>query len=229
MKKYLAVIFLFWFAAQAMAETSTIALEKVHTSSRDIESIKRGAKFFAANCMACHTLIYLRYDTLAQQAGVTYEKMPLNVKNWPLNVTPPDLSLAASAYGVDWLYTYLHSFYTDTTRPFGVNNLLRPNTAMPGMLVPYQGQQVLVKDFDSKQKVFNHQLQWYDVLQLQSPGSMTPQQFDATITDVVNFLAYAAEPYKNAQHTLGYWVIGFLLVLFVLTYLLKQAYWRGKK
>ena len=79
-------------------------------------------------------MIYLRYDKIAQEAGITYEKMPINVKTWPYGVTPPDLSLEADVRGVDWIYTYLHSFYQDSSRPTGVNNLLVPNTAMPDIV-----------------------------------------------------------------------------------------------
>ena len=39
-------------------------------------------------------------------------------------VSPPDLSVIARARGADWLYSYFLSFYSDPSRPFGVNNLV---------------------------------------------------------------------------------------------------------
>lgn len=229
MMKYFLLIILLVFSSIASAQESEIALEHVSIDSHDMKSIKRGAKFFATNCMVCHTLIYLRYNKLAAEAGITYEKMPINVKSWPLDVVPPDLSLETDRRGVDWVYTYLHSFYMDPSRPTGVNNLVLPNTAMAGIIAPYQGQQVLVKNEKESQHIFGGHYQWYDLVELKSKGSMTPQEFDATITDVVNFLAYAAEPFHNEQMRIGYWVIGFLLVLFVLVYLLKKEYWKDLK
>jgi ubiquinol-cytochrome c reductase cytochrome c1 subunit len=211
------------------AEDISIALEKAPVNMNDIQSIKRGAKFFATTCMACHTLIYLRYNKLAEEAGITYEKMPVNVKTWPLGVKPPDLSLEANVRSVDWIYTYLHSFYTDTTRPYGVNNLVFPNTAMMGVLVPQQGQLVLASDFKLVHGLYDRQPQWYNVLEYQSQGSMSPEQFDQLVTDIVNFLDYAADPYQVEQHRLGYYVLAFLLIFFVLVFLLKQAYWRDVK
>ncbi len=225
MKKYFIFVLLFLMQGMVFAEDN-IALEKVKINLRDKQSIARGAKFFAANCMACHTLIYLRYNKVARDAGITYEKMPIHVTAWPFGITPPDLSLTANSRGVDWIYTYLHSFYVDPQRPTGFNNLLIPNTAMSGILVVYQGRQVLATDLKNSRLVFGRQLQWYDELELQSSGTMTPQEFDATITDVVNFLAYAAEPYHNERVRIGYWVIGFLFILFVLTYFLKKEYWK---
>jgi len=211
------------------AETETIQgleLAKAPINRQDIESIKRGAKFFATTCMTCHTAIYLRYDKLAQEAGVIYEKMPLNVKSWPYSVTPPDLSLEASVRGVDWIYTYLHSFYKDTSRPTGVNNLVFPNTAMPDIVAPYQGDQVLIEK--PGHDLYGH-VEWYDAVKLTQQGSMSPEQFDQLTADITNFLAYAAEPYRAEQHQIGLWVIGFLCILFVMMYLLKREYWKDVK
>jgi ubiquinol-cytochrome c reductase cytochrome c1 subunit len=202
-------------------------LAKAPINRADMSSVKRGAKFFATNCMSCHTLIYLRYDPIAQEAGITYDKMPINVKSWPYGVTPPDLSLEADIRGPNWIYTYLHSFYKDPSRPTGVNNLLVPDTAMANMVGPYQGEQVRVSGKPSE-TLFGT-WQWYDLVKLTQQGSMTPEQFDETMADVVNFLAYAAEPFHNEQRRLGWWVLGFLVILFVFMYLLKKEYWKDVK
>lgn len=230
MMRYLLLIVVLLFSQGVFAEDIKMALSKVPINSNDMKSIKRGAKFFATNCMICHTLIYLRYNKVAEDMGISYEKMPVNVKTWPNGVKPPDLSLEADVRGADWLYTYLHSFYLDTTRPTGMNNLLVPNTMMPGIIVPYEGQQILAQDVKQSRivyrDVYNANLQWYDLLTLEKQGSMTPEQFDATIADVVNFLVYAADPYRKEQAHLGWWVIGFLIILFILMYLLKKEYWK---
>jgi ubiquinol-cytochrome c reductase cytochrome c1 subunit len=213
------------FPGILFAEDISLALEKAPIQTDDVASIKRGAKFFATNCLSCHTLVYLRYDVIAKEAGITYEKMPLNVKQWPLGIKPPDLSLEANYRGIDWIYTYLHSFYLDASRPTGVNNLLVPNTAMSGILLPLMGQQIKLTNLEKMTGKFNHKLQWYDVLVLQQQGTMTPAQFDATMGDVVNFLNYAANPYQIKQHKLGVWVMGFFIILFILLCWLKHDYW----
>lgn len=192
----------------------------------DMASIKRGAKFFATNCIACHTAVYLKYDKIAEDAGITIAKMPINVKTWPFDVKPPDLSLEASIRGVDWIYTYLHSFYRDTKRPTGFNNLVVPNTAMIDIVGPYQGDQSRV---EKPMSDLLHQYQWYDLVNLTKQGSMSPEEFDATIADLVNFLAYAAEPYYVEQHRIGVWVLGFLVILFVFMFMLKREYWKDVK
>ncbi|TAK77923.1 MAG: cytochrome c1 [Gammaproteobacteria bacterium] len=229
--RYILTILLFIFSSTVWAEAPApeeIALAKPSIDRYDMDSVKRGAKFFATTCMVCHTMVYLRYDKIAQEAGITYDKMPINVKTWPYGVTPPDLSLEASVRGIDWIYTYLHSFYQDKSRPTGVNNLLVPNTAMPGIIAAYQGDQVLVTT-PLPHGVFYNDATWYDALKLEKQGSMTPDQFDATTIDLVNFLAYAAEPFYVEQHQIGWWVLGFLVILFVMMYQLKREYWKDVK
>ena len=58
---------------------------------------------------------------------------------------------------------------------------------------------------------------------------MTPAEYDRLVTDVVNFLAYAAEPFKTKQERLGYFVLGFLVILWLLMILLKREYWKDIK
>lgn len=201
-----------------------LVLSSPDIDQKDMASIKRGAKFFAAQCMVCHTLKYMAYDPVAKEAGITLDKMPLNVKAWPFGITPPDLSLVVNVRGVDWVYTYLHSFYVDTTRPTGVNNLLVPNTAMSGILMPLQGKQVLVHDVG--EALFYQGEHWFDRLELMEAGRLSPEQFDAETGDLVNFLAYASTPYYREQTQLGAWVLGFLMIFFIFARLLKNEYWR---
>lgn len=225
---FIIAILLAVFSTTLLADdlSEGLVLSNAPINRNDVDSIKRGAKFFANTCMSCHTMIYLRYNKLASEAGVQYSKMPINVKDWPNGVKPPDLSSEANVRGVDWLYTYLHSFYPDTKTLTGANNLLVPGTAMPNIIGPYQGEQVLVKQ--PIKDLLGH-LRWYDLLELKKQGSMTPEQFDATTADIVNFLAYAAEPFRAEQHRIGWWVLAFLSMFFVLMYALKRSYWQDVK
>ena len=160
MRYIIAIILCFYIVNASAAEAVPgLVLEQAPIRQFDMDSIKRGAQFFKTNCLSCHTMVYLRYDPVAKEAGITYDKMPINVKDWPYGVKPPDLSLEADVRGIDWIWTYLHSFYKDPSRPTGVNNLLVPNTAMPNMVGPYQGEQELVHKPMSD---LFHQYQWYD-------------------------------------------------------------------
>jgi ubiquinol-cytochrome c reductase cytochrome c1 subunit len=52
---------------------------------------------------------------------------------------PPDLTVIARSRSADWLYTYLRSFYRDSSRPTGWNNVVYPSVAMPHVLYSVQG------------------------------------------------------------------------------------------
>lgn len=62
--------------------------------------------------------------------------------------------------------------------------------------------------------------------QLVHKGEMTPEAFDKAMLDLVNFLSYVSEPIKAQRIAMGVWVILFLIVLFIVTYLLKKEYWK---
>ena len=65
--------------------------------------------------------------------------------------------------------------------------------------------------------------------ELASQGSLSPEEYDILVRDLVNFLDFAGEPGKADRHALGVKVILFLLVFFGFAYLLKQEYWKDVK
>ena len=191
--------------------THAATLLPVHIDTENKATLQRGAKLFMNYCSGCHSLRYMRYNRMAHDLGLTTVSgevdtdflqsnliythatpqdpiqisMPAaDARQW-FGRVPPDLSLTARERGSSWIYTYLKSFYADAKRPFGANNLLVPDVAMPNVLMP-----------------------------LRDNSGMTQQQFEQSLTDVVTFLSYVAEPEKAMRHTLGWKVLLFLLVLF---------------
>lgn len=218
-------------------------LDKVHIDLHDKASLQRGAKFFVNYCMGCHSAAYERYNAVAKHLGLSDEQMmqnlvfagdkigdymtiatpPADAKKW-FGTTPPDLSVIARARGNDWLYTYLRSFYLDPKRPLGVNNVVFKDVGMPHVLWELQGWQKpvykTVTGEDGKPE------QVLDKLEIVTPGTMSPDDYDAAVTDLVNFLAYMGEPAKLERQSLGIKVLLFLAVFFVVAYLLKKDYWQ---
>ncbi|MBA2655232.1 MAG: cytochrome c1 [Gammaproteobacteria bacterium] len=215
-----------------IAEEYPIKLEKPVINTHDVKSIQRGAKTFASTCLVCHSMDYLAHDRIAKAAGITPNKMPDKNQKWWFGAAPPDLTLVAKVRGARWLYTYLHVFYKDPKQTTGFNNLLLDNSNMPNPFVGMQGEQQLIAkktDLFSDASVFTRKLPYYSVLTLSKAGSMPPDEFDAMIKDLVNFLVYASEPKKYTRERLGVWVLLFLGVLFILVYLLKRSYWKQLK
>lgn len=216
-------------SAVAASGEPEVSLSQANIDEHDMASVERGAKFFATNCLVCHSMKHLKYDKLSQKAGITYDKMPLKQQDWWFGAVPPDLSLSARVRGADWLYTYLHSFYKDDSKKLGSNNLMMPGNSMPNPFLGMQGTQVLtvdLNDLHSRGGVFVQKPHYFAVLRLEKQGSMSPEEFHQAVRDVVNYLVYASDPYKVERIQLGYWVLAFLLILVVLSYLLKKEYWK---
>ena len=59
-----------------------------------------------------------------------------------------------------------------------------------------------------------------------SKPTITKSEYDQTIYDLVAFLDYLAEPYKQTRKNVGTGVIIFLFVFLILAYALKREYWK---
>lgn len=209
----------------------------------DLASLQRGARNFMNYCEGCHSLKYERYERMATDLKIPDAvlaanlvppgstnldyigtPMPPNDAAAWFGKVPPDLSDMTRYKGVDYIYQYLRTFYADPSSPTGSNNLANPNVAMPDVLSDLEGvkQAVFrpVKEPDgTTQQVFDHFV-------TDSPGNMTPEQFDGFVRDTVNFLAYVGEPAQVERERLGIWVVLFLLVLTGFAWLLKREYWK---
>ena len=145
-------------AGEVRAADGDIPLLAAKVELGDRASLQRGAKLFVNYCAGCHSAQYLRYSQLARDLGLTEEQVRANLMfatdkpGDPIRATvseadasawfgqlPPDLSLTSRSRGADWIYTYLMTFYRDESRPFGTNNLVFPDVAMPHALVDLQG------------------------------------------------------------------------------------------
>ena len=233
MKKFLIALLFAPVLAMANAE---VHLDAWPGSVADKPALQNGATVFVNYCLNCHGASYFRYNKL-MELGLTEQQVKDNLmftsdkigeqmriaarsdeqKKW-FGAAPPDLTIIARARaseagsGADWLYTYLRSFYRDETRPTGWNNEVFDKVAMPHVLNALQGQQVL-----------NHETH---KLELAVPGQMTTAEYDKTVSDLVGFLVWMAEPQQEFRKHLGIVVLAFLALLFVVAYALKKEYWK---
>jgi len=217
------------------------SLPSAGTDIRDVESLRRGAHHFMVYCSGCHSLKYLRYNRMATDLRIPANElatlmitstkpfdpivsaMPDDAEAW-FGKQPPDLSLVARSRGVDYVYAYLKDYYVDKTRPWGVNNLVLPGSAMPAVLSPLQGlQNPVFKNEPDEHGSANMVLAGVEPL---TAGALKPEEYDQFVKDIANFLDYAAEPIKATRRSLGVFVLLFLFVFFVFAYLLKREYWK---
>jgi ubiquinol-cytochrome c reductase cytochrome c1 subunit len=240
MKKILA--FLLLVPALGWASGAAVPLEHAPINLYDKISLQRGAAIFVNQCLNCHSAGVMRYARL-EELGLTEQQirdyliftearvgdtmttaMDPKVAKAAFGTVPPDLSLAARSRSPDWLYTYMRSFYRDPTTKSGWNNTVFPNVAMPHVLWEYQGKQVLQHtertDPNSGDKTVSSKLV------LESPGKLSRLEYDQYTADLVNYLAYMAEPAQTNRKHWGILVLFFLAGFFLLTLLLKQEYWK---
>lgn len=217
------------------------ALQSANASLSDRGSLQNGAKLFVNYCSGCHSIKLMRYSRIAADLGLSEQQVMDNLnftgakfgeqipasmsmqdgQQW-FGAAPPDLSLMARARGVDYIYTYLKSFYLDSTRPIGWNNTTFPNASMPNPLWQLQGIQV-AKFKPGENGEAHGALEGFE---MHRAGTLTPAQFDTVARDITNFLQYAAEPAALKRKIVGIWVLLFLAGFTLLAWFLKQEYWK---
>jgi cytochrome c1 len=171
---------------------------------------------------------------IGEQMVVAME--PQLAKNW-FGAPPPDLTMVERVRGFDWIYNYLKTFYIDPTRPLGVNNKVFPNVGMPHALLELQG--VQREGCVQMPKIAENGGEMRDPLAPGKPiteercgqlvvdegsGLMTPEEYDQAVYDITNFLHYVGDPSRADRHRIGGFVLLFLLILWVFTWLLGREY-----
>lgn len=243
MKKLLIAALISVLPGFALAAGGAVAFDKAPVDINDRASLQNGAKLFVNYCLSCHSASYARYNRMGRDLGLTDEQVKENflfagqkigdtmtvampaadAKRW-FGVQPPDLSVIARARGADYLYTYLRAFYVDEARPFGVNNTVFPDVGMPHVLSDLEGLKKPVYHVTTGEDGQEHKtISGYELV---TPGSMKPAEYDKAVGDLVNFLVYLSEPAQLERQRLGWWVMGFLAIFFVVAYLLKKEYWK---
>ncbi len=242
MKNRILALIMMVLPAPLLAAGGGVHIDHANIDPTNTQSLQRGARLFVNYCLSCHSAALMRYERIGKDLGIderlvaenlmftggkvgdlmTVATAPDDAKEW-FGTVPPDLSVIARSRGVDWLYTYMRSFYRDDSRIIGVNNLTFPDVGMPHVMWELQGWQepviTTVKDHDgTERKVVK--------LELVEPGTLTPKEYDRTIRDLVNFLDYIGEPAKYERRSLGVKVIMFLLVFLVVAYLMKKDFWK---
>ena len=214
----------------------------------DRKSLQRGARTFVNYCLSCHSASFMRYNRMGRDLHISEDVLKENFMFGTdksgdtmsvalsrreaekyFGVAPPDLSVTARSRGADWLYTYLMTFYRDTSRPTGVNNLAFEDTAMPHVLWQLQGwQEPVYKEVFQEGDSISRAIDHLEVVTepVAKPRPYQDESYEETVRDLVNFMVYLGEPIKLKRKKIGAWTITYLLVLLVLVYLLKREYWR---
>jgi cytochrome c1 len=247
--KKLAISLLLGFLPALALASGGVRLMDIEADHTNKESLQNGAKMYMNYCMGCHSLKYMRYERVADDLEIPHELMQEHLnfagkaigdiypskkigslmtiaadskaqKRW-FGAAPPDLSLVTRARGgPDWVFTYLMTFYKDDSRPYGVNNSTFPNVGMPHVLVDLQGLRECKTHTDERGHTVTEDCE------ITEPGSMSEEEYEIAVYDLVNFLDYVAEPFKEKRKAIGLKVLAFVLLFLFVAVLLNREYWK---
>ncbi len=198
------------------------AWDKAPDRLNDKAALQNGAKTFVNYCLNCHSAAFNRYNRLLD-LGFTPEQLkeeivvtdvkvgdlmksaidPQKAKEW-FGANPPDLTVIARSRAGEGGsgMDYLYSY---------LRGFYRDETKPTGW----------------NNHIFPNVGMPHALWELQS--TMTPEQYDKTVGDLVNYMQWMAEPAQGTRKTLGVFALIFFALLSFLTWRLNAAYWKDVK
>ncbi|WP_286997257.1 MULTISPECIES: cytochrome c1 [Comamonas] len=227
-----------------------VALDKAPVDTTNQASLQNGAKLFVNYCLGCHSAAFMRFNRL-KDIGLSDQEIkdnllfttdkvgetmvsaidPKQAKSW-FGANPPDLTViarsraGAGGSGADYLYTFLRTFYRDDTKATGWNNLVFPSVGMPHALWQLQGERRAILE---TVEVHGQNTQVFKGWETISQGTMSTQEYDQTVGDLVNFLQWMGEPAQNTRIRVGVGVLIFLGIFILIAWRLNAAFWKDVK
>lgn len=201
----------------ANASGAGVHLDHANTDITDEASLQRGAKSFMNNCSGCHSIELMRYNRIAKDLNIDEADMAANLMFNADKTGSPVFSSMPVDGAQEWFGTTPPDLSL-TARARGTDWIY---TYLKGFYA----------DDTRPYGVNNHVLEnasMPDIL-WQSKQDKSELAFNQEVRDITNFLDYVSEPVKLIRYEIGVKVLGFLFILFILSYLLKKEYWKDVK
>ena len=192
-------------------------LDHANTDISDTASLQNGAKLFMNYCSGCHAIGFMRYNRIAKDLNLS-DSLVAEHLMFAGDKPGETITTAMPKEGAAKWFGGTPPDLSLVARAKGTDWIY---TYLRGF---YEDDS---KVFGVNNKVLEN-ASMPDVLwSLKESKSET--EFNQDVRDITNFLDYVGEPAKLIRTSLGVWVLLFLGVLFVLTYLLKKEYWKDVK
>ena len=176
------------------------------------EQARAGVQVVLSMCTACHGVKYVQYRDLATLGLSSEELERLRGDNAPgdtihsmtspgdaqlaYGVEPPDLSLMVAAREGGSRYLYDYLAGYYVDEQGAIENRVYPGTRMPDI---------------------------FGISATSDPASRA--EIERSVENAVAFLEWAADPNKQKREIVGYFVLGYLVLLTILLYLVKRRIW----
>ena len=226
------------------------ALDAANNDVGNTKSLQRGFKYFMNYCSGCHSAEYVRYNTIGAALEISDEELEQNLMfnaertfetinismraddatAW-LGQVPPDMSLIARSKGVDHIYSFLRGYYRDDKSATGWNNTVVKNVSMPHVLWELEGVKAQAESHsdDAAAEADGHSAEAKPAFDVLAAGTMSAEEYDEVVRDIVNFLDFISEPMQLERTEIGIWVMAFLVIFFFLSLFLKKEIWKDVK
>ena len=192
-------------------------LDHANTDISDTASLQNGAKLFMNYCSGCHAIGFMRYNRIAKDLNLS-DSLVAEHLMFAGEKPGETITTAMPKEGAAKWFGGTPPDLSLVARAKGTDWIY---TYLRGF---YEDDS---KVFGVNNKVLEN-ASMPDVLWSLKEGK-SEAEFDQDVRDITNFLDYVGEPAKLIRTSLGVWVLLFLGVLLVLTYLLKKEYWKDVK
>ncbi len=213
-KLFLVALFL---SLGVLASGGELHLEEAHTDISDTASLQNGAKLFMNYCSGCHAISFMRYNRIAKDLNLSDSDVAENlmfagekVGEQITTAMPEDAASKWFGGAPPDLSLVARSKGTDWIYSY-LRGFYADNSKIFGV---------------NNRVLANASMP--DIL-WSIKENQSEAEFDQSVRDITNFLDYVGEPAKLIRTELGAWVLSFLVLLFVLSYLLKKEYWKDVK
>jgi len=194
-----------------------VELDHANTDIRDQKSLQNGAKLFMNYCSGCHSIGFMRYNRIGKDLNISDADVEKNLMFNSKKIGDQVISSMPDEGAIKW---------------FGVTP---PDLSLVARSKGTDWIYTYLRSFykeESRPFGVNNKIlvnaSMPDVL-WELKQSKSADDFDQDVRDITNFLDYVGEPAKLVRVDLGYKVMGFLFILFILSYLLKKEYWKDVK
>jgi len=194
-----------------------VELDHANTDIRDQKSLQNGAKLFMNYCSGCHSIGFMRYNRIGKDLNISDADVEKNLMFNSKKIGDKITSSMPEKGAIKW---------------FGVTppdlSLVARSKGTDWIYTYLRGfYKEESRPFGVNNKVLVN-ASMPDVL-WELKQSKSTEDFDQDVRDITNFLDYVGEPAKLVRVDLGYKVLSFLFILFILSYLLKKEYWKDVK
>jgi len=184
---------------------------------KDRVSLQNGAKLFVSYCLGCHSAKYQRYERMATDLGID-PKLVEEYMMFTGDKIGDTMNPKTPAKDQAKWFGNAPPDLTMTTR------LRTPDWVYSYLTNFYEDEK---RPYGVNNRVFKdvgmpHVL--YDLEQ-----ELKPEEYKQAVGDLVNFMAYMAEPIKAERERLGVWVLAFLALLLIPVWFLNKEYWKDVK